>query len=565
MAFCGIVTKSIVAELNNCLIGARVNKIYEPNKSEIILSLYNNETYTLDINIHPDNYRMNLTKYTKPNPINAMNYCMLLRKYLVGLKIESIKSYDLERIVKIYFVGNNELKDEVSFCLVIELMGRRSNIILLNDKGNIIDSLKHIVTSTREILPARPYEYPELFKTSLIELESFEAFSSMVLKDEYEDISKCISDKFVGISETFLNNILKKLDIEKNTKNIDDLRLIYEYILELIKNLGTTAIKFNRINIKDYTVELDHFPTGSNYENSIEINNSIDDLYHIKEMTDNFENQKNNLLKMILSSLKKCSKKIENINRKLSECDNMDKYRLYGELLTANLYKYTSLDYTPQEIEVENYYDNNNLIKIKLDTTCSVQKNMEKFYKKYNKLKNTLAVVTGQKKEAELELEYIESIVFSLNSVETLEEIEEIRNEFLENVSVKKISYRNLKPAKKNDEEQIHLNKYEINGFEVYVGKNNRQNDYLTLHFASKDDLWFHIQSYSGSHVILRTNGKEPDEDTIFKCAVLAKQNSKASLDKNASVDYTYVKYVRKAPGQKPGMVNYINYKTIIL
>jgi len=565
MAFCGIMTRSIVAELNNCLIGARVNKIFEPNKSEIILSLYNNDNYTLDINIHPDNYRINLTKYTKPNPINAMNYCMLLRKYLVGLKISTIKSYDLERIVKIYFEGNNELKDAVSFCLVIELMGRRSNIILLNEKGNIIDSLKHIVTSTREILPARPYEYPEIFKTSIIELESFEAFYGIVSQEEYDDISKCISDKFVGISETFISNILLNLNIDKQTKDQNDIRLIYEYILELISKTGTDLVKFKRIGLNNYTVELDSFPTPSEFNSSLEINEEIDSLYHVKEITDNFESQKNNLLKMILSSLKKCSKKIENINKKLSECDSMDKFRLYGELLTANLYKYTSLDYTPQEIEVENYYDNNNLIKIKLDTTCSVQKNMEKFFKKYNKLKNTLAVVTGQKKEAELELEYIESIVFSLNSCETLEEIEEIRNEFLENVSVKKISYKNLKASKKNNEEQIHLNKYDINGFEVYVGKNNKQNDYLTLHFASKDDLWFHIQSYSGSHVILRTNGKTPDEDTIFKCAVLAKQNSKASLDKNTSVDYTYIKYVKKAPGQKPGMVNYTNYKTIIL
>lgn len=557
MAFDGIVTKSIVAELNNILVGSRVNKVFEPNKSEITLALYNNgKNYSLNINIHPENYRINLSNYNKPNPINAMNYCMLLRKYLTGFKFSSIKSYDLERIVKIHFEGNNELHDTVSYTLIAELMGRRSNIILINNKGVIIDSLKHIITSTREILPARHYEYPEIFKTSLLDLENFDDFYKLISVKSYSDISSCLSDTFIGISTTFINNILKELSIDSSTHNINDLKEIYEYITNLLNNLGTENVSFKQISSKEYTIEM------SKQENMI--NFSIDEFYHNKEKVDEFENKKSNLLKIILSSLKKCSKKLENINKKLADCDNMNKYRLYGELLTANLYKFKDLTETPSEVELENYYDNNNPIKIKLDTTCSIQKNSEKFFKKYNKLKNTLAVVTGQKKEAELELKYIESIIYSLDSVDSLEELREIHDEFIENVSIKKISYKNLK-SNNTKQEDIHLNKYDINGFDVYVGKNNKQNDYLTLHFASKNDLWFHVQTFHGCHVILKTNGKDPDEDTIFKCALLAKQNSKASLDKNVSVDYTYIKNVKKAPGQKPGMVNYVNYKTIIL
>lgn len=558
MAFDGIVTKSVVSELNNILIGARVNKVFEPSKTEIVLSLYNNGiNYLLTINIHPENYRINLTKYSKKNPVNAMNYCMLLRKYLIGFKISSIKSYDLERLVKIHFEGNNELHDNVSYTLIAELMGRRSNIVLLNNKNVIIDSLKHIITSTREILPARPYEYPELFKTSLLELENFDSFYRLVSNTSYTDISVCLSDLFIGFSTVFVNNILNELSIENSTHDINDLKEIYEYIINLLNNLGTDNVSFKKISNKDYTIDFSKQNNLINYE--------LDDFYYKKESTDEFEIKKSHLLKIILSSLKKCSKKLENINHKLAECENMDKYRLYGELLTANLYKFKDVSETPSEIELENYYDNNNLIKIKLDTTCSIQKNMEKFFKKYNKLKNTLSVVTDQKKEAELELRYIESIIYSLDSVTSIEDLREIHDEFIENVSIKKISYKNLKVSKPKEKEEVHLNKYNINGFDVYVGKNNKQNDYLTLHFAQKNDLWFHVQAFHGCHVVLKTNGKEPDEDTIFKCALLAKQNSKASLDKNVSIDYTYIKYVRKAPGQKPGMVNYTNYKTIIL
>ena len=558
MAFDGIVTKSVVSELNNILIGARVNKVFEPSKTEIVLSLYNNGiNYLLTINIHPENYRLHLTKYSKKNPVNAMNYCMLLRKYLIGFKISSIKSFDLERLVKIHFEGNNELHDNVSYTLIAELMGRRSNIVLLNNKNVIIDSLKHIITSTREILPARPYEYPELFKTSLLELENFDSFYKLVSNTSYTDISVCLSDLFIGFSTVFVNNILNELSIENSTHDINDLKEIYEYIINLLNNLGTDNVSFKKISNKDYTIDFSKQNNLINYE--------LDDFYYKKESTDEFEIKKSHLLKIILSSLKKCSKKLENINHKLAECENMDKYRLYGELLTANLYKFKDVSETPSEIELENYYDNNNLIKIKLDTTCSIQKNMEKFFKKYNKLKNTLSVVTDQKKEAELELRYIESIIYSLDSVTSIEDLREIHDEFIENVSIKKISYKNLKVSKPKEKEEVHLNKYNINGFDVYVGKNNKQNDYLTLHFAQKNDLWFHVQAFHGCHVVLKTNGKEPDEDTIFKCALLAKQNSKASLDKNVSIDYTYIKYVRKAPGQKPGMVNYTNYKTIIL
>lgn len=241
----------------------------------------------------------------------------------------------------------------------------------------------------------------------------------------------------------------------------------------------------------------------------------------------------------------------------------MDMYKLYGELLTANLYKFKE-NFAASEVSVENYYDNNNLVTIPLDTSISYSKNAERFFKKYNKLKNTLAVVTIQKKETELELEYIESIIYSISSAKTLSDIEEIHNEFSENVQMKKHNYKSFQKVNPDKNLVSNLNKIVINNYDVYIGKNNKQNDYLSLHFADKSDIWFHAQGFHGAHVILKTNGKMPNEDTLFKCAQLAKQNCKA-LERNVSVDYTYIKYVKKHPSGKTGMVSYTNYKTIIV
>ncbi len=560
MAFDGIVTKSIVSELNNNLIGAKVNKVFEPNKNEVILSLYNSGiNYSLDINIHPENYRINLTNYSKPNPLNALNFCMLLRKYLIGFRIKSISSFDLERCIEIVFEGNNELKDNVSYKLIIELMGRRSNIIFVNHKNQIIDSIKHIVTKDREVLPAREYVFPKNFKKSFLELFSFDEFYSLIANEGYSSISSIISNTFIGFSKPFVKSILNDLDLSDDTKDINDLKEFYEYIKNIISNFGTNNICAKKINDNDFTVSwIDTTSTASNTS----INFFIDNFYHEKEINDNFTHAKSELSKLILSSLKKCSKKLENINRKLKDCDNMDKYKLYGELLTANLYK---LNGNSSSVTLENYYDNNSLIEIPLDNSISVNKNAEKYFKKYNKLKNTLIIISTQKKETELELQYIESIIYSLSVAKSLEDVSEIHDEFVQNVSIKKHCYKSLKKEKDSDDFRNNIQKIWVNNFEVYIGKNNKQNDYLTLHFANKEDIWFHVQDAHGSHVILKTNGKIPNEDTLYKCALLAKQNSKSTLSKNVSVDYTYIKYVKKHPNKKLGMVHYTNYKTIIV
>lgn len=555
MAFDGIVVKSLVADFQNKLIGARVNKVFQPNKYEIILSLYNSANYMLDICIHPEYYRMCLTNISKPNPTNALNFCMLLRKYLTSSRITNIESVDLDRLIFIDFEGNNELKDTIKYRLVIELMGRRSNIILLNYNGFIIDSIKHIITSDREILPAREYITPKSSKNSFLELNNFDEFYALLSQNSYNSLSSYLPELFTGFTSIFILNVLEELDIENTSKDVNELRELYDYLKNLISNFGTENISLKKVH-KDYVLDLSSSNTS--------LSDFLDKFYCDREIENIFLAAKAELSKSILSALKKASKKLDNINQKLRSCNDMDKYKLYGELLTANLYKYHE-NFAKPSIEVENYYDNNNLVTIKLDTSVSYSKNAERFFKKYNKLKNTLSIVTVQKKEAELELEYIESIIYSVSNAKTLEDIEEIYNEFTENVLIKKYNYKSFQKVNADKNLTNNLNKIVINKYDVYIGKNNKQNDYLTLHFADKSDLWFHAQGFHGAHVILKTNGKNPDEDTIFKCAQLAKQNCKAALERNVSVDYTYIKYVKKHHSGKTGMVNYTNYKTIIV
>ena len=562
MAFDGFITKSIIEELKPHLIGGKVNKVFEPTKNDIVLSIYNTgNNYALALSANPETCRIGLTTYSKPNPQVAPNFCMLLRKYLVGARIIDISNMDLERTVQIKFEAYNELNDLVVRKLFIEIMSRQSNIILTNENNIIIDTLKHIESGSRELLPAHEFEFTAINKESFINLNSFEEFTTILEKSDEKHLSKAMPALFIGFSKSFVLNILNTLNIADCDYSQEELKAFYEHIKEILSNLGTNKISCIKYE-NDYTLAL------VQNDESLNINFFIDDFYYHKENSNNFVSSRNNLLKIISGSLKKVSKKLENINSKLKECSNMDTYKLYGELLTANLYKFKNSP-NLDKIELENYYDNNKLISIPLDKSVSVHKNIDKYFKKYNKLKNALTIVSEQKEDAEKELDYIQSIVFSLENAKNLSDINEVFEEISENVVTKKeiAKKQKNKPSKKKSKtEEIELTSINVDGYEIYIGKNNIQNDYLSLKFADKNDYWFHTQKIHGSHIILKTNGNidVPDE-ILTKCAELAKQNSKAANSSNVPVDFCLARYVKKASGAKPGMVIYTNYKTIYI
>ena len=312
----------------------------------------------------------------------------------------------------------------------------------------------------------------------------------------------------------------------------------------------------------------------------------IDDFYYNKETSEEFKNYRNTVLKIILNALKKYNSRLINIDKKLDECKNMDIYKLYGELITSNLYKIKQNNC--ESITLENYYDNNNLIKIPLDKKYLPSINAQKYFKKYNKLKNTLEIVSKQKQDTQKELDYLESIMYELENSKTTNDIADIFEEISENVlfndmigktkSNKFSKYENSKSCKnykkgsltKNKNVSFNPIKYTIEGFTVLVGRNNKENDYLTLKYASKQDIWFHTKDIHGSHVILKTSPMKNinsvddiNNDILIKCAILAAKHSKAKQSYNVPVDYCLVKYVKKPANSKPGMVIYSNNKTI--
>lgn len=580
MAFDGIVTKSIVTELNKFILNGKINKVFEPNKNEIILGIYNNgKNYALNCSICSDNYRLNLTTSSKPNPINAPGFCMLLRKHLIGGKISKIYTPGLERIVIIELECYSELNDLITKKLIIELMGKHSNIILVNEKNIIIDSLRHLDSSSnslRDILPAHPYDLPSTNKLNLFNvIDNFNEFYKITKDLDSLDIG--ISNMFNGISKLFIQNILDELNIE-NIVNKENLEKIYNYLADVLKMNENVYLKnYN----SDYTITL-NTPTSDKKTSLPYLNFFIDDFYTIREAKSEFYSYRNTILKLVDGTLKKITKKLNNINTKLKECNEKDIFKLYGELITANMYKFS--EFSSDCIEVENYYDNNNVIKIPVDKRLSPSINAKNYFKKYNKLKNALEIVNKQKLETIEDLDYIESIIYSLDNAKNITDIDEIYSEIKENElffskkfdnylhnTSKNSKSRNLNftkssriknTNKKADKEYTPI-EYKIEGYTFLVGKNNKQNDYLSTKTLKNHDIWFHTKDIHSSHGVLQTNNTTPSIDVIIRCSQIIAYYSKARQSSNVPVDYTLGQYVKKTSGSKPGMIIYTHNSTV--
>jgi len=566
MAFDGIICSSIVSELNTTILNGKINKIFEPNKNEILLGIYSmGKNYSLNICISPVNYRINLTTHTKPNPKNVFNFCMVLRKHLTGGTIKKIYMNGLDRIIYIDIDCYNELNDHITKTLIIELMGKHSNIILINSNGIIIDSLRHLNkldNSIRDILPG--LKYSSIINTKLdFYASTFDSFYNVLKNSPHKSISSIISNNFIGFSKSGIYYILQDLGIEDNTDiSLSDLKTFYHYIRELLNTINENISELTCIN-KNNLQKLDFYIIYEK-QNNLQINFFIDDFYYTKETNEIFVSQKNIILRIILDKLKKLSDKLKAIDKKLEECSNMDTYKLYGELITANLYKIEN--YNQESITLENYYNKNLPITIKLDSSISTASNAKKFFKKYKKLQNTISIVNKQKELIKTEMDYLDSIIYEITDANNLNDLNNILSEINEDLNLQIDTNNNNIPSKKNTKIESNLpTEYKFDGFTILVGKNNKQNDNLTCRIARKNDLWFHTKDIHGSHVVLRLdkNIKNIPDSIIYKCATIAAFYSKAKLSQNVPVDYTYIKYVKKPNGAKPGMVIYTDNKTL--
>lgn len=568
MAFDGIVTKSVTHELKN-IIGYKIDKVYEPDKNTIILGLYGKSiNHSLLMCISSNNCRLHLTTHTQKNPLTAPNFCMLLRKHLIGFKIKDIYTIDLERVIFIDLENNENPNKPIYKKLIVELMGKHSNIILCNENNIIIDSLRHTSVeehSNRDIYPTARYFFPETQKYSFLDLKNFDDFYSKIEPKLTEYISiqvsnienlnisnfgidKIISNTFNGFSLSFIQNIINDLNITDISKNA----------LEIIYNKINAVLNSKFLDMSIYNDGKDYYLHSSSNENTetFYINFAIDDFYSKKETSELFKNYRNSILSLILATLKKYEKRLANIDNKLDECNNMDKFRLYGELITSNLYKIPNRNL--DSIALENYYNNNEIITIPLDKKYLPSYNAKRYFKKYSKLKNALEVVNIQKQETIQDINYIESVIYELENCKTLEDIEEIYEEISENsIFADKLKLKNdskirsktkkAKPLTKNKLSSFNPLKYVIDDYTILVGRNNKENDYLTCKFANKNDIWFHTKDIHGSHVILKTNPNEIiPEEILLEAAKLAAKHSKAKNSSHVPVDYCKVSFVKK-------------------
>lgn len=566
MAYDGLVNYCVVKELKNKIINGKIDKIFEPSSEEIILGIYSNGVkYALNLVISSNYYRANLTTKSKPNPSEAPNFCMTLRKYLLGTHITNIYTKGLERIIFIEFEGFNKTRDFSKKTLIIELMGKYSNIILINNENDIIDALKHFSInsgSLRNIYIGAKYELPKSDKLDFFEIKDKNEFYNVLNNNSIRlnstSLINIISNTFTGISKTSIALFEKDLEI-CDEFNINSADILFNYIFKIINENNVIGKLFDN----NYSLEI-----ASNKENDLQLNFFLDDYYFKKEINTNFTNYRNNLLKLILLKLEKLNNKLDLINKKISECKDAEKYKLYGELITSNLYRIN--DYNTDSITLENYYENNKEITIPLDKSITPSSNAKKFFKRYKKLKTAKEFVNVQKTAIIKDIYYLESVVYEINSATDIADIDEIYSELKESsiniLNSRKKQISKKKTVIKNIPDKVgEILKYNIDGFTVLVGKNNKQNDYITTKLANKEDIWFHVKDFHGSHVILRTDNKVPSQETLYKCAKLAKEHSKAKQSSNVPVDYTYAKYVKKPSGSKPGMVTYSNHKTIII
>lgn len=583
MAFDGIVTKSIVTELNN-IVGGKIDKIFEPNKNTLLLGIYKNGlNYMLLSCITANNCRIHLTTHQQKNPLVAPNFCMLLRKHLLGLKIKKIYTKDLERIVFIDLENNENPTKPIQKKLIIELMGKHSNIILTDENLIIIDSIRHTSIeehSNRDIYPTSKYSFPTSSKYSFLELKNFEDFYSKIephltdyLAVQIEDmdninisnfnIDKIIANTFNGISSSFVKNLQKELINAPLSKEA----------LHCLFNRINGVILSNNLDIEFSNDKKDYYLIKSleQKHSSFYINYILDDFYFQKETSELFKNYRNSMLNLILGLLKKYEKRLFNIDSKLLECKNMDTYRLYGELITSNLYKIPN--YNMESIKLENYYDNNKEIEIPLDKKYLPSYNAKRYFKKYSKLKNALQVVNAQKKETIEDINYIESVIYEIESATSISDMDEIYDEISQNSIFEPIlKKKKTKKNKTNKKKQLTTNKltnfnplkFVIDGYTILIGRNNKENDYLTCKFAKRNDIWFHTKDIHGSHVILKVDeSKIIPEEILYEAAKLAAKHSKAKNSSHVPVDYCKVAFVKKSSGSKPGFVIYSNNKTL--
>ena len=569
MAFDGTVIANIVYDMNRLLTGGRIYKIYQPETDELLLVIKNQkETHRLLLSASASLPLVYFTSENKQNPMTAPNFCMLLRKHISNGRIVEVSQPGMERIIEIRIEHLNELGDLCAKKLVIEIMGKHSNIIFLDDTGMIIDSIKHIsnqVSSVREVLPGRTYMVPPAQgKISLYDITP--AWMEGTLLTKASSVQKAIYGSISGISPLMANEICYRASIDGDAAvaSLSDTEqaTLYGELVRLKSQLqnhefAPCIIYQGKTPLEFACMELSMYPDMETKTFS-SISEVLETYYAEKEVVTRIRQKSTDLRKIVSNAIERTAKKYDLQRKQLKDTEKKEKYKIYGELL--HTYGY---DVQPgqKELTCINYYDGNE-ITIPLDTQLTAMENAKKYFDRYGKLKRTYEALHVLVEETRAELEHLESISNSLEIARDENDLMMIKEELMDYNYVK----RHGQSKKKNKSKSKPFHYISSDGFHMYVGKNNFQNDELTFKFANGKDMWFHAKKMAGSHVIvkLETASELPDK-TYEEAARLAAYYSKGKNAPKVEIDYTERRNLKKQPQAKPGFVIYhTNYSMII-
>lgn len=567
MSLDGTVVKNLVYEINNRVIDGRIDKIYQNNNDLLINIRAKGQRERLFISIS-GSPRMYFSDEIFDSPQNPPAFCMLLRKHLENNQILEVSQYKMDRIIKILVKSRDELGEYSKKALIIELMGKHSNVILIDDDSKkIIDSLKRInfnLSSVREILPRLTYN-PEDISEGLDPCQ-VDSISDLIKNSkENLNIKSFFLKNFTGISPQMCSEIeyRSNIDFKRNLSSLSEAEIIeldkiFSEIFKIVKDNDFSPIKIYREDLfKDfYSIDLESLNDKEKIKVD-SISSLLEEFYNSKFLRDSLGSKSKELKKIVKKNIEKLNRKLSNQANELNVALNREKFKVYADLISSNFYK---IEKGADSVTVENFYDEMKEIKIPLDPTLDGPSNAAKYYKKYSKLKNAASFLTEQIEIGKSEISYLESILLNIDFAERPDEIDELYEEMEKEGYLKKKKKNN---KKKKDSDENYITVKTEDGFDIYIGKNNRQNDYLTHKKAKKNDLWFHVKDAPGSHVILKNDNRDFTNNSLLTAAKLAAKYSSLSKSQNIPVDYTFKMYVKRHPAKKPGLVTYTNYKTI--
>lgn len=569
MALDGIVMANLAEEMKSRLEGGKISKIAQPEKDELLFTVKNQKnTWRLLISASASLPLLYFTETNKPSPMTAPNFCMLLRKHIGNGRIVRVSQPGLERILCMEVEHFDELGDRRIKKLIIEIMGKHSNIIFCNEEDGILDSIKHIsaqVSSVREVLPGRTYFIPRTMDKKDPLTITMEEFID-VISHTAAPIQKALYMKLTGLSPIMAHELchLSSIDGDYSANEMSELELIHVYrmfsiMMDDIKQRNFTPnIVFKKKEPVDFAALPLTCYEGDEYEAECfdSISSLLETYYASKNTITRIRQKSVDLRKIVQTALERNYKKYDLQAKQLKDTEKRDKFKIYGELLNTYGYELTGGE---KQLTCFNYYTNEDL-KIPLDDQLSAKENAQKYFDKYNKLKRTFEAVTEQIKETRQEIDHLESVSAALDIALKEEDLVQIKEELMEYGYIKHRRIGDKKP--KITSKPFHY--LSSDGFHIYVGKNNYQNEELTFKVASGNDWWFHAKGIPGSHVIVKAEGKELPDRAFEEAGALAAYYSKGRQNDKVEVDYVQKKQIKKVTGAAPGFVIYhTNYSMV--